>query len=378
MRVQVNNDFDQYSSASKLFQPGTQMKSAVMFGVNSLMYKLATLSVLVIVIWLTGCEEGIGRKYLTYFPSSAFIGASSAWLITSDGDMFRSVNAGNTWIKVSREIIGEFRQVSFITQDIGWAVNSSGQIWNSNNGGQNWERIGSLEPSYVELRQASFLAFVDNRHGWAASDSFIWRSIDGGRNWQRHSPAKNTNRVGIDLGRASFQNNQEGWIGADSGIIYHTRDGGISWEQQTIASNRTFFRDVIFVDNMTGWATGFPNEGIYRTENGGNTWHSISWPGIINKSLIRSIHFIDKTEGWAVGQAWSDTEAPGTSKDRWGVAFQTSDSGRHWRQIQMAGKEPFYDKVYFYDTKHGWVIGWRKAYYTNDGGITWQMVLEYK
>ncbi|MCI0528555.1 MAG: hypothetical protein L0Y56_14035, partial [Nitrospira sp.] len=148
-----------------------------MVRVTSHICRLAIFLMLTFAIWLTGCEEGVGKKYLTYFPGSTFVGTSSAWLVTSDGDMFRTTNGGKNWVRVPGEIINEFRQVSFITSDVGWTVNSSGQIWSSNNGGQNWRRIGSLEPYSVELGRSLYLAFVDGKHGWVGNGSFIWRSI---------------------------------------------------------------------------------------------------------------------------------------------------------------------------------------------------------
>ena len=91
----------------------------------------------------------------------------------------------------------------------------------------------------------------------------------------------------------TFINEMEGWYVNGYGSIYHTKNGGTTWEKQ-LEMKGTFFRCIAFVDSLCGFAGTvgtdyFPNVTdtipLYRTIDGGKTWSPVSYNGPYVKGL---------------------------------------------------------------------------------------------
>jgi photosystem II stability/assembly factor-like uncharacterized protein len=85
----------------------------------------------------------------------------------------------------------------------------------------------------------------------------------------------------------------EGWYVNGYGSIYHTKNGGTTWEKQ-LEMKGTFFRCITFVDSLCGFAGTvgtdyFPNVTdtipLYRTIDGGKTWSPVNYKGPYVKGL---------------------------------------------------------------------------------------------
>jgi photosystem II stability/assembly factor-like uncharacterized protein len=93
-----------------------------------------------------------------------------------------------------------------------------------------------------------------------------------------------------------------------------------------------------FVDNRLGWAVGSGGS-IYHTENGGRTWQQQS-SGITTD--LFDVKFLDATEGWAVGAE--------------GTIVHTNDGGRHWTAVRSDTEHPL-ERIFFAGRTHGWAVG---------------------
>jgi photosystem II stability/assembly factor-like uncharacterized protein/pimeloyl-ACP methyl ester carboxylesterase len=91
----------------------------------------------------------------------------------------------------------------------------------------------------------------------------------------------------------TFINENEGWYVNGYGSIYHTKNGGETWEKQ-LEKKGTFFRCIAFVDSLVGFAGTvgtdyFPDVAdtipLYGTKDGGKTWRSVSYTGAYVKGL---------------------------------------------------------------------------------------------
>jgi photosystem II stability/assembly factor-like uncharacterized protein/pimeloyl-ACP methyl ester carboxylesterase len=91
----------------------------------------------------------------------------------------------------------------------------------------------------------------------------------------------------------TFINENEGWYVNGYGSIYHTKNGGETWEKQ-LDKKGTFFRCIAFVDSLVGFAVTvgtdyFPDVAdtipLYGTKDGGKTWRSVSYTGAYVKGL---------------------------------------------------------------------------------------------
>ncbi len=90
-----------------------------------------------------------------------------------------------------------------------------------------------------------------------------------------------------------FINENTGWYINGYGNIYHTTDGGLTWNKQ-LEKKGTFFRTIAFINDKVGFVGTvgtdyFPNVldtiPLYKTIDGGKTWHPVSYKGPYVKGL---------------------------------------------------------------------------------------------
>jgi photosystem II stability/assembly factor-like uncharacterized protein/tetratricopeptide (TPR) repeat protein len=129
------------------------------------------------------------------------------------------------------------------------------------------------------------------------------------------------------LRAVQFVDRNEGWAVGDEGVVWHTIDGGATWERQSTGV-RAALRAVHFVTPYTGWAAGreeLPGGGsvgvVLRTADGGITWEAVgsgTVPG------LNTVHFFNDRLGIAAGDA-ADAYPSGV--------FVTTDGGRAWKAL---------------------------------------------
>ncbi len=126
--------------------------------------------------------------------------------------------------------------------------------------------------------------FIDEREGWAVGDEgVVFHSIDGGESWDRQPTG-----VRASLRSVHFQNPFTGWIvGREElpfrrgsvGLILLTRDGGVTWERRS-QNTLPGLERIQFVDARNGFIVGDGSEeyptGIFRTTDGGATWTPVA------------------------------------------------------------------------------------------------------
>lgn len=91
----------------------------------------------------------------------------------------------------------------------------------------------------------------------------------------------------------TFIDENTGWYVNGYGNIFHTKDGGTTWEKQ-LEKKGTFFRTIAFIDKNVGFAGTvgtdyFPNVSdtipLYGTKDGGKTWNPVKYKGPYVKGL---------------------------------------------------------------------------------------------
>ena len=162
-----------------------------------------------------------------------------------------------------------------------------------------------------------------------------------------------------------FVDEWEGWVVDrfvfNTGLIYHTTDGGFTWEVQEDPSNQRLY-SVFFLDHKTGWAGGSDGD-ILHTIDGGEEW-ILQDAGC--EHVVERIFFLNENLGWAVGGDLSPTDY------RFIVA--TQDGGDNW-ETQMYGSSiggGSFHCVAFADSNIG-IAGGRinQIFRTENGGEDW-------
>jgi photosystem II stability/assembly factor-like uncharacterized protein len=185
------------------------------------------------------------------------------------------------------------------------------------------------------------LHMIDTTAGWALAGKAVLRTTDGGNHWRDVSPPRHPL---APVSAADFFTASMAWIAilqADqtTSQLFHTSDGGQSWQQSTIQTG--FVRQMTFIDAQHGWllsgrenAAGVPAEAVsvFQTTDGGNTWQSVSAalfsdvtpPGHLPYGGQKTgIYFLNASTGWVTGTVMFTNLA-------W--LYVTHDGGSTWHQ----------------------------------------------
>lgn len=80
-----------------------------------------------------------------------------------------------------------------------------------------------------------------------------------------------------------------------SGILFRSRDNGVSWEEKT-PENIEFFSD-LYLEKGQGWLVGSDGNIFYSNDNG-DSWKKFKSP---TKNNLENIYFLDAKNIWIGG-----------------------------------------------------------------------------
>jgi photosystem II stability/assembly factor-like uncharacterized protein/dienelactone hydrolase len=190
----------------------------------------------------------------------------------------------------------------------------------------------------------------------------------------------------------TFIGENEGWYVNGYGSIYHTKNGGVTWEKQ-LEKKGTFFRCIAFVDSLNGFAGTvgtdyFPNVTdsipLYGTRDGGKTWMPVDYKGpyvkglcaidIVKEQYINHGKIDYKIHIYAVGRVGSPANM-----------MVSHDGGETWTSNSMNNDCKMLFDIKMFDKNYGFVCAasdedMEKSnaliLKTSDGGKTWKKVYQ--
>lgn len=150
--------------------------------------------------------------------------------------------------------------------------------------------------------------------------AWLWASLSFAQNpeWKQfQSPGK------ASLRGLSPLSDQLCWASGSGGTWLKTEDGGVSWQTGTVAGLDTVdFRSIHAFDAQTAVAASAGQPAvIYRTEDGGKTWHKVHQEG--GEAFFDAIQFIDAQRGYVLGDPVGG---------KW-MILETLDGGRSWHSL---------------------------------------------
>jgi photosystem II stability/assembly factor-like uncharacterized protein len=167
----------------------------------------------------------------------------------------------------------------------------------------------------------------------------------------------------VFLTDVQFVDQNTGWITGWTGTILHTTDGGTNWNPQNPPPNNAY-ESVFFVDDQTGWACGSSGKLIHTTD-GGNTWtDQVSGTSF----FLWDIQFIDSNNGWVAGG--DPGSFPNFEPVR--LILHTTNGGATWTTQLIQNNESMLLSIDIIDMNNGCAVGETGAIlHTTNGGTNW-------
>jgi photosystem II stability/assembly factor-like uncharacterized protein len=283
----------------------------------------------------TPTPKGITANLLTAFAIDSMKAFVGGWY----GVLGSTIDGGKTWKQTKLSDGASIISLGFLDGNTGWAVDFLGSISKTLDGGQTWQtRTSGITDylNYVTATSGNVLYALDSNN-----PSKVFKTTIGGGDWTLVAT------LPAFIQSISFPDSANGWAVAFSGEVFHTRDGGKSWQPQATGVTAAIL-SVQFLDSMVGWASG--NNQLLSTQDGGATWSAKSLP-----ETNLQLFFTDKNHGWI----WN----PG------GLLYRTRDGGDIWRKIEKNEAPVMIMGMHYADSLHGWRVGENGLIQkTGDGG----------
>ena len=258
-------------------------------------------------------------------------------------------------------------------------------------------KSGTMQQAYDKFASRKIQQLFDEYNPEVGSSAVKWSNgIVFGENGIQAAEKSwrklNTERYPGKQDDIAFINENEGWYVNGYGSIYHTQNGGETWEKQ-LEKKGTFFRCIAFIDSLRGFAGTvgtdyFPGVTdtipLYGTTDGGKTWLPVPYTGPYVKGLCA----IDIVGELFINRGTADYKIHVFAAGRVGSPanmMESHDGGLTWtsRSLDQDCKMVF--DVDMFDKNNGIICAASDEdteksnaliLKTSDGGKTWKKVYQ--
>lgn len=251
--------------------------------------------------------------------------------------------------------------------------------------GQGWKKVQiPTEERVLDI------FFINSRSGFLIAGKSIYHSTDGGNSWEKVYHSLNR-LINISMGSA----NNAIFAAGDNNTIYVTRDGGRNFDSVILADQN--IQDVYFINADVAFSIG---NKTFKTTDAGKTWHYLSTFSVNTPSSTKATYFLNEQVGWVTGDKFFKTTNGGLTWETMPnatfgstmgtISFpdantgyvadaysinKTTDGGTTFKQISTLSSSYFHD-VHFITPQEGFVTDNLFILKTRDGGITWTKEVE--
>jgi photosystem II stability/assembly factor-like uncharacterized protein len=253
------------------------------------------------------------------------------------------------WKTIPSGIESDLLGLHFINDDSGFVISTNGLISFFENDGSQWK--ASRKKFHYKFKG---ICFSEGGRGFFyGSFGTIVYTDDLGESWDRLMFDKDI--VFYDM--AFFDSLNGVVVGTNSksrqgynGVVFHTSDGGHSWDSLSIGANR--IRAVHTSEDGVGTITGLHY--LFISDDNGKQWDRVRLP---DRHTVNAA-FLGKQNGLMVGMN--------------GFVSITSDSGSNWQeQKNLPGDISLFDLANAGKNKFFAIGSQCNIFYSNDGGRNW-------
>jgi photosystem II stability/assembly factor-like uncharacterized protein len=291
-----------------------------------------------------------------------FTDSLTGYAVTGDGTVgdtnyiLKTENGGDNW-SVIHTVYRDLSRVIFLNNMTGYIcggfnVASQSYLVKTIDGGNSWNNVNI--PSAIRTRDMSI---INEDTMWIINESInisVYRTTNAGTTWESKFSSFNL------IPKIYMLNDSFGFLstGSSNNSLWRTTNSGLNWTQ---VPGENGFRDMYFVDSLTGWkAFGTL---MKKTTDGGITWITQPLPagGIVTSPGISNLSATSRDTLWGVG---GHVVYPKNSQAR-GLVYRTTDGGENWLyQVPDTSINIYeYRYIQFINQRLGW------AYTVSNTGI---------
>jgi Photosynthesis system II assembly factor YCF48 len=109
---------------------------------------------------------------------------NALWRISPDGMPERSLDGAQSWQAVAVENGIQFRVINAVGSDV-WVGGTAGNLYHSVDSGQSWSKVEPMTGEEKLQSDITKISFADSRNGLVSTaNGGVWSTSDGGKNWQ--------------------------------------------------------------------------------------------------------------------------------------------------------------------------------------------------
>ena len=266
-------------------------------------------------------------------------------VVSGRTDGMRSGDGGTTWTEFSMPSAGA-SCAFFVDLNTGWAGAggyNNDQVYKTTNGGQEWSLVNTSKYAVI-----IGFHFLNNNTGFMASRDWILKTTDAGITWDTLNPSKLSSSTDIHV-----VSEQEIWTSHNNGSYNFTKDGGVTWTNESpnvIGANS--LQGIFSTNDGKVWTTGNYTSILFSEDSGDNWTDQV--PG--QKGIINKADFLNDKYGFAVGNE--------------GIILKTTDGGAIWEDLSFQSIDSYFD-VKILDQNQIFILSSGKLLLSSDGGINW-------
>jgi hypothetical protein len=118
-------------------------------------------------------------------PGKKKLAPPTRWMLSADGALLRSTDAGKNWQTVPFDDNMAFRAVSVVGPNV-WVGGQGGALYYSSDDGSQWQRLFPTAGGAALSEDITSLTFRDSQHGsLTTAGGQTWTTDNGGRSWQK-------------------------------------------------------------------------------------------------------------------------------------------------------------------------------------------------